>query len=86
MSSRSRILIAGLYWTFVLFVFVALRYADPGWAEGGIPLVVVALPWSIPVLLIGGTVSMIPGIGRVLATEAGTSSCLSFFVGASTGY
>jgi hypothetical protein len=71
MFSSIRILIAGLYWMFALFVFVALRYADPGWAEGGIPLLVVCLPWSIPVLLIAGAISMVPGVGHLVATESG---------------
>lgn len=70
MFSRVRIAIAVLYSVFVLFVFVGLRYADPGWAEGGIPLVAITLPWSIPVLVIAGTISMIPGVGQVMATEA----------------
>jgi len=63
--------LAALYWIFVLFVFVGLRYADPGWAEGGVPLVLVGLPWSIPVLLITGMISMIPGVGQFMATDAG---------------
>src|SRR5579872_2911176 len=71
MFSRARKIFAVLYWAFVVFVFVGLSYADPGWAEGGIPLVVVGLPWSIPVLLIGAGVSLIPGIDKIMATEGG---------------
>jgi len=70
MFSRGRIAIAAAYFLLVLSVFVGLSYADPGWAEGGIPLVVVTLPWSIPVLIIGGTISMIPGVGHSMANEA----------------
>src|SRR5258708_5532303 len=71
MFVSTRIIIAALYWAFVVFVFVGLKYADPGWAEGGIPLIVVGLPWSIPVLLIGAGVSLIPGIDKITATEGG---------------
>ena len=71
MFSRTRIVLAALYWIFVLFVFVGLRYADPDWAEGGIPLVLVGLPWSIPVLLIAGIISRIPGVAQLVTTEAG---------------
>ena len=70
--SHVRIFVAAGYWLLVLFVFVGLSYADPGWAEGGIPLVAVCLPWSLPVLLILGPLfEAFPSTGRVLATDAG---------------
>jgi hypothetical protein len=50
---------------------VGLRYADPGWAEGGIQLILVSLPWSIPTLLLPGMASRIPGVGQIIATDAG---------------
>jgi hypothetical protein len=34
---RIRLWAGWLYWFLVLFTFIGLRYADPGWAEGGIP-------------------------------------------------
>jgi len=61
MFTRTQIALAALYLLFVVFVFIGLKYADPGWAEGGIPLVIVGLPWSIPVLLIEAGISLIPG-------------------------
>jgi len=71
MLTRARIIVAALYWLFVVFVFVGLKYADPGWAEGGIPLIVVGLPWSIPALFIGAVASVIPGLDKIMATEGG---------------
>jgi len=71
MFARARIIVAALYCVFVVFVFVGLKYADPGWAEGGIPLIVVGLPWSIPVLFMGAGLSLIPGIDKITATEGG---------------
>lgn len=38
-------------------------------AEGGIPLVIVGLPWSIPVLLIEAGISLVPGIDKLTVTE-----------------
>ena len=63
--------LAVLYLAFVIFVFVGLKYADPGWAEGGIPLLIVGLPWSIPVLAAAFALSLIPGFDKILATEGG---------------
>jgi hypothetical protein len=71
MFSRARKIFAALYCAFVVFVFVGLNYADPGWAEGGIPLIVVRLPWSIPAILIGAGFSLIPGVDKIMATEGG---------------
>jgi len=71
MFARARIIAAAVYLLLLAFVFVGLAYADPGWAEGGIPLVVLGLPWSIPVLLVAAGISAIPGIGKIMATEGG---------------
>ncbi|MEO8658950.1 MAG: hypothetical protein ABI693_10795 [Bryobacteraceae bacterium] len=62
--------IAIVYWLFVLYVYVGLRYADRGQAEGGIPLVVVCLPWSIPVLFVGSIALIIPGLDHIVPLEA----------------
>ena len=69
MFARSRIIAAALYWIFVVFVSVSLAYADPGWAEGGIPLLVVTLPWSIPIQAIGFSISFVPGMDKLLISE-----------------
>ncbi|HEX5226213.1 MAG TPA: hypothetical protein VFW44_00820 [Bryobacteraceae bacterium] len=69
MFTRTRIVFAAAYLLFVVFVFVGLKYADPGWAEGGIPLVIVGLPWSIPALLIEAGISLVPGIDKITVTE-----------------
>ena len=69
MFTHTRIVFAAAYLLFVVFVFVGLKYADPGWAEGGIPLVMVGLPWSIPALLIEAGISFIPGIDKITVTE-----------------
>jgi hypothetical protein len=71
MFARVRIIVAAVYLFLVVLVFVGLAYADPGWAEGGIPLVVVGLPWSIAVLLIAAGISTIPAVGKIIATEGG---------------
>jgi hypothetical protein len=68
-SHAHDIVFAAAYLLFVVLVFIGLKYADPGWAEGGIPLVIVGLPWSIPVLLIDGAISFIPGIDKITVTE-----------------
>lgn len=69
MFVRTRIVVAALYLLFVASVYVGLAYADPGWAEGGIPLLIAGLPSSIPVLVAARAMSVIPGVGRVMATE-----------------
>jgi hypothetical protein len=69
MVVRARIVIAALYLLFAASVYVGLSYADPGWAEGGIPLLIAGLPSSILVLVVAGALSVIPGVGRVMATE-----------------
>lgn len=71
MFARARIIVATVYLLLLVSVFVGLAYADPGWAEGGIPLVVLGLPWSLPVLLIAAGISAIPGVDRIMATEGG---------------
>lgn len=71
MFRRSRIPLAVTYWLLVLFVYAGLPYVDPALAEGGILLVGVSLPWSIPVLLVATAISAIPGVARVLPTEGG---------------
>jgi hypothetical protein len=65
MFTRTRIVLAAAYLLFVVFVFVGLKYADPGWAEGRIPLVIVGLPWSIPALPIEAGISLNPGIDKI---------------------
>ncbi len=69
MFTRTRIALAIAYLLFVVLVFIGLKYADPLWAEGGIPLVLVGLPWSIPVLFLEAGISFIPGIDKITGTE-----------------
>jgi len=69
MSIRLRTIAATLYLVFFVIVFVALRYSDD---EGGIPLLILGLPWSIPIL--AGAYAMssgVPELGHVLATDGG---------------
>jgi hypothetical protein len=60
MSGRIRMGAAVLYLLSVIFVFVGLQYADPGWAEGGIPLILITLPWSVLMLALSFAMSQIP--------------------------
>ena len=69
MRMRARVLAATLYWLFYLFVFVALRYSDD---EGGIPLVILGLPWTILAMAIAYALSLaLPAVDHFLVTDAG---------------
>lgn len=69
--ARIRLWMGVLYWFLVLFTFVGLPYADPGWAEGGIPLVLLGLPWSIAViLLVGGLSTLATAVNQTIPLEA----------------
>ena len=69
--ARIRFWMGWLYWLLVLFTFVALRYADPGWDEGGIPLVLLGLPWSLAIiLLVGGLSTLVPAADQTIPFEA----------------
>ncbi len=76
MFSRVRVIGAVGYLLLLVCVFVALAYADTGEAKGGIPLLVLGLPWSLPVLGIFFGLDFIPGVSELLATEGG-----NFFMG-----
>ena len=58
MFRRQRKLIAALYWIFAAFVYIVGLH-DPN-NEGGIPSVIVTLPWSVFVLGIGASLDSIP--------------------------
>lgn len=66
-----RITIAALYIVLLCAVFVGLQYADPSWAEGGIPLVILGLPWSVLVSFVALALSVIPRLGNIITTEGG---------------
>ena len=77
MSDRVRAMLAVLYLLAVVSVFVGLRYADPGWAEGRIPLVVMTLPWSVVMLGLAFAASQIPFIDHALVV---TADAFNFFL------
>ena len=69
MLKRLRLLAATLYWLFYVFVFIALTYTDD---EGGIPLIILGLPWSILVEFTAYSAgSVFPSFERFLISEAG---------------
>ena len=72
---RIRVIVAALYWLTIPIVMIALAYADPGWAKGGIPILIVTLPWSILVLpLVYFVLEYLP-VFKILGDDAG-----NFFV------
>lgn len=72
MFRRYRKLVAGVYWLFTALVYVVGLYQQNN--EGGIPSVIVTLPWSVLVL---GTDALLDSTGLFrpllgwLATTAG---------------
>lgn len=62
MFSRVRVIAAVGYLLLLAYVFVALAYEDAGEAKGGIPLLVLGLPWSLPVLGVAFGLSSIPAL------------------------
>src|SRR5215831_19082983 len=79
---RHRKLIAGAYWVFVTLVYIVGLYDRNN--EGGIPSVIVTLPWSVVVLGIGASLDSIPlfhPMFNALATTFGNFLMLPFLCG-----
>jgi hypothetical protein len=82
MLKRHPTLIAALYWIFAALVYIGGLYQPNN--EGGIPTVIVTLPWSIVML---GILASLDSIGLLrtflgwLATDIGNFLMFPFFCG-----
>ena len=82
MLRRYRKIIAVLYWLFAAWVYFAGLH-DPN-NEGGIPSVIITLPWSLLMLGIGASLDSIPLFRPLfdsLATNAGNFLMFPFICG-----
>ena len=70
-----------LYLLVVLAIFVGGEYGDPNWNKGGIPLLMVTFPCSVPALLLGYAIAQIPIVDDDFFKVAGYAySFFLFFV------